>query len=55
MNTDEVPELGDVRFTEDGTIEVYDGEMWTTYQPPADTRHRVVFRGDLPPRANEPT
>lgn len=30
------PKVGAVRYADDGTIEVFDGETWTPYRPPRD-------------------
>lgn len=53
VNTDAVPELGAIRFAEDGTLEVYNGTEWVKYQPPADNGYGTVFRGNAPPATDE--
>ncbi len=53
MNASGVPELGAIRFAEDGTLEVYDGTEWVKYEPPVDNGYGTVFRGDAPSATNE--
>jgi len=55
VTTDAVPELGAIRFADDGTLEVYNGIEWVKYEPPADNGYGTLFRGQEPPAAHEPS
>lgn len=50
--SDALPAAGAVRFTEDGQLEVFDGEGWAVYSPePDDGTFGTVFKiGDDPGR-----
>jgi hypothetical protein len=40
-----VPELGAIRFADDGKLEVFDGTAWSSYRPPLDDGGWVIFKG----------
>ncbi|MFI6685182.1 hypothetical protein [Streptomyces sp. NPDC050485] len=55
-------EVGAVRFSDEGTLEVFDGTAWGPYEPPEDNGLGTIYKGrtgvsPLPtrPQSNDPT
>lgn len=46
---DAQPEIGAVRITDEGIVEVFDGTQWHPYRPPLpDDAYGSIFRGEPP-------
>lgn len=54
------PEAGAVRFSDEGTLEVFDGTAWGPYEPPEDTGLGTIYKGGTglsqpaPPQPSDP-
>lgn len=43
-DTQPAPQVGATRFAADGTLEIFDGQVWAPYRPPQDDSPGPVFK-----------